>query len=63
MPRVNAKFRRRGEPWTLAELKQLGRTPDSVLARRLARTINEIVATRNSQRIGLTYPAPSLDES
>src|ERR1017187_2603802 len=41
-------------PWTVAELKQLGRTPDSVLARRTQRTIQEIVAMRESRGIGLT---------
>src|SRR5664280_746402 len=40
-------------PWTLAELKQLGRTPDSVLARRTRRTIQEVVTMRESRGIGL----------
>jgi hypothetical protein len=35
--------------WTLAEMKQLGRTPDSVLARRSGRTIHEVVAMRESR--------------
>ena len=43
-------------PWTLAELKQLGRTPDSVLARRTGRTIKEVVAERERRRIGLRTP-------
>jgi len=34
----------RGEAWTVAELKQLGKTPDSVLATRTGRTLNEVVA-------------------
>ena len=46
-------------PWTLAELKQLGRTPDSLLARRSRRTIHEVVAMRESRGIGLvTGPRP-----
>ena len=42
-----------GALWTLGELKQLGRTPDSVLARRTGRTIKEVVAMRDSRRIAL----------
>jgi hypothetical protein len=46
-------------PWTLAEMKQLGRTPDSVLARRSGRTIHEVVAMRESRGLGLvTGPRP-----
>jgi hypothetical protein len=30
--------RRKGAPWTLAELERLGKTADSVLARRIGRT-------------------------
>src|ERR1035441_8305539 len=46
-------------PWMLAELKQLGRTPDSLLARRSRRTIHEVVAMRESRGIGLvTGPRP-----
>lgn len=56
MGKISAKFRRRGVPWTLAELKQLGQKPDSVLARRLGRTIKEIVFTRQSRRVGLPIP-------
>src|SRR5207253_2413676 len=37
---------RSGERWTLAELKQLGKVPDSVLAGCTGRTIKEIVAER-----------------
>ena len=40
-------------PWTLAELSQLGKAPDSVLARRLGRTIAEVVEMREARRIGL----------
>src|SRR6266508_1340789 len=43
-------------PWTVAELKQLGKVPDSVLARRTGRTIKEIVAMRQHRRIGLPTP-------
>jgi hypothetical protein len=34
-------------------LKQLGRMPDSVLARRTGRTIQEVVAMRKPRGIGL----------
>ena len=47
------KKSRRGESWTRAELKHLGRVPDSVLARRSGRTIKEIVAMRESRRIAM----------
>src|SRR5438105_15171361 len=47
------RLRRWGAPWTAAELAQLGRKPDSVLARRMGRTIKEVVAERQRQRIGL----------
>ena len=39
------------DSWTMAELRQLGKVPDSVLARRLHRTIKEIVAERQRRRI------------
>ena len=42
---------RRGERWTLSELRQLGKVPDSVLARRFGRTIKEIVAEREHRGI------------
>ena len=45
--------RRWGAPWTLAELKRLGKTPDSVLARHTGRTIREVVAMREHRRIRL----------
>ena len=47
---------RRNTPWTLAKLKQLGKKPDSVLARRLGRTIKEVVAERERRRIQLRTP-------
>jgi hypothetical protein len=37
---------RRGAPWSPAELKSIGKAPDSLLARRSRRTIKEIVAMR-----------------
>src|SRR5713101_2576875 len=43
----------RAAQWTEDELRQLGRTPDSVLARRLGRTIQEVAAERVARRIGL----------
>jgi hypothetical protein len=42
--------------WTLAQLKQLGKTPDSVLARRTGRTVKAVVAMRQRRRIRLTTP-------
>jgi hypothetical protein len=56
MGKISARFRRRGVPWTLAELKRLGQKPDSVLARRLRRTIKEVVFTRQIRRVGLPIP-------
>jgi hypothetical protein len=49
----NRRRSRRGSPWTPAELKQLGRAPDSVLARRIHRSIKEVVAMREQRRIRL----------
>jgi hypothetical protein len=45
------RYTRRGLPWSAAELKQLGKTPDSVLARRNHRTISEVVAMRTEYRL------------
>jgi len=50
------KKRRWGASWTLAELRQLGRAADSVLARRTGRTIGEVVAMREKRRVGLPTP-------
>ena len=44
---------RRGKPWTAAEIAKFGRVPDSVLARRLHRSIKEVVAERERRRIAL----------
>ena len=50
---------RRGSAWSFAEIKRLGNTPDSVLARRSRRTIKEIVAMREHYRIAMeTGPRP-----
>src|ERR1700733_5972329 len=43
----------RGAVWTSAEIKRLGKVPDSVLARRFGRTIKEVVAMRESCGNGL----------
>ena len=48
-----AKMSRRGKPWTLAELKPLGKVPDAVLAHRTKRTSKEVVAERETRRIRL----------
>ena len=50
--RLQAKARR-GAPWLTAELKLLGKLPDSVLARRWRRTIEEVVAMRENRRIAM----------
>src|SRR5438552_18738446 len=39
--------------WNRKDLAQLGRLPDSVLARRSGRTIKAVVAERERRRIGL----------
>src|ERR1700722_17657914 len=54
--RPNRKKDRRHAPWTKTELSHLGKVPDSTLARRLHRTIEEIVARREYLRIGLPLP-------
>src|SRR5580692_8538700 len=57
MPDKKSKIRsRRGAPWTIAEVKQLGKTPDSVLARRAGRTIKEVTVERERRRIRLCTP-------
>jgi hypothetical protein len=56
MRKAKNRFPRRGAAWTLAELKQLGRKADSVLARRMGRTLKEVVAMRESRRIRLPTP-------
>src|SRR5262245_24477807 len=45
--------RKKPKPWTGAALKQLGRVPDSVLARRTGRTIKAVVEEREARKIGL----------
>src|ERR1035441_6029015 len=42
-----------GAPWSVAELRQLGKVPDSAFARQRGRTIKEVVAERIARRIGL----------
>src|SRR6266542_2444063 len=46
----------KGAPWSVRELRQLGREPDSVLARRIGRTIKEVVAMREARRVRLRTP-------
>jgi len=46
-------YPRKNSPWTLFELKQLGKVPDSVLARRTGRTIQAVVAERQRRRLRL----------
>ena len=50
------RYPRRNEPWSLKELKLLGKIPDSALARRLKRTISEVIAQRERRRIALPTP-------
>src|SRR2546428_5512583 len=45
------RYSRKGAPWRLKELRQLGKVPDSVVARRTGRTIKEVVAERNARRV------------
>src|SRR2546425_12665271 len=55
-PERSEARKRRGAAWTLAELKQVGKVPDSVLARRTGRTIKEVVAQREHRRVRLPTP-------
>ena len=49
-----ASHPRTAGPWTQIEVELLGRMSDSVLARRLGRTIfKEVTAEREARRIGL----------
>src|SRR5438552_3256539 len=41
----------KGAPWTIKELRQLGKVPDSVMAGRTGRTIKEVVAERDAHRL------------
>jgi hypothetical protein len=47
---------RRGAPWNQADLKRIGKVPDSVLARRLRRTIKEVVTIREHRQIAMPTP-------
>src|SRR5437867_3679332 len=51
--RFSKRYVRKGEPWKIGELKRLGKTADSRLARRAKRTITETVAEREARRIAL----------
>src|SRR5665213_2010081 len=51
--RIKNSESRKVVPWKIAELKLLGKTPDSILAHRTGRTIQEVVAMRESRGIGL----------
>src|SRR6266496_6083633 len=58
-PIARARYGRKGEPWTVSEIKRLGKTVDSALARRRRRTIKETVAERQGRRLALpTGPRP-----
>jgi hypothetical protein len=46
-----------GDFWSLAEIKQLGRVPDSTLAKRTGRSIADIAKERQSRRIALATAA------
>jgi hypothetical protein len=56
MGTINRKKDRRHAPWTVAEISRLGKRPDSVLAKRWHRTIQEVVAKREELRIRLPTP-------
>lgn len=49
----NPRKRRRDNPWTTGEIALLGRMPDSTLASRIGRSIREVVAQRETRRIGI----------
>jgi hypothetical protein len=51
--KVRTEKSRRGARWTVAELEQLGASPDSLVAHRWGRTIKEVVAMRERMRIAL----------
>src|SRR6266404_5079374 len=44
---------KRDRAWTIAELKKLGRIPDSILARKTSRTLREIQEQREARAIAL----------
>jgi hypothetical protein len=44
---------RSGTPWSAAEVRNLGKVPDSVFALRHGRTLKEVVAERYTRGIGL----------
>ena len=52
-PGGRALKKRHQAPWRIAEIKQLGKKPDSVLAKRWGRTIQEVVAERERLRVKL----------
>ena len=54
MKTATISTKRSTRPWSAAEIRQLGRVRDSVLARRFGRTIKDVVAERQRQRIGLS---------
>src|SRR5437867_3412640 len=45
--------RRKVRPWLAAEVKQLGKVPDSVLARKTGRTLRDLKEQREARRIAL----------
>ena len=51
---AKASRKRKGCPWSVAEVRQLGRVLDSVLAQRTGRTIKEVEAEREARGIGLS---------
>ena len=55
---VRRRAGRRFARWTQAEINQLGKKPDSVLARRFGRTIKAIASMREQRR--LLFRIPSL---
>jgi hypothetical protein len=56
IPKYKKVRRRWNAPWTPSELKLLGQRTDSVLARRLGRTIKEVAAMRESRHIQAARP-------
>src|SRR5258706_8476492 len=50
------RYSRKGLPWTAREIALLGKVPDSVLARRFARTIQGVTSERERHRIHFQTP-------
>src|SRR5206468_12267399 len=52
-PMTPKRYSRKGAAWTLKEVRQLGKVPDSALARRSGRTIKQVVAERHARGVNI----------